>query len=98
MRSTRVSLSLHPALRDRFGLAQTFEQRGAQQKFAGEFRILGGAAKLIVVTLAHRRIALGQEPLVADGLRLRMRYRNMAALPLIAVEHAFIRFAACDRD
>src|SRR5690348_16994982 len=93
--------SIGPSMRrlsDRFGFAQAFEQRGAQQKLAGELRVLRGAPQLVVITLTHCRIALGQQPLVTDGLRLRVCQCDMTALALVAVEDVVIRLAARDRD
>ena len=49
-----------------------------------------------MVALADRRIALLQQPLVADGLRLGVLDRDMPALPLVAVELRRVGFAAQD--
>ncbi len=49
--------------------------------------------KLVVVLAAHRGVLLGQQPLVADGLRLGVLHRHVPALALVAVEHVVVGFA-----
>src|SRR5436853_5777847 len=66
--------------RDRFRLAQAFDQRRAQEKGAREFWVLRSAAQLVVVLLAHGRVLLREHALVADGLGLGVLQRDMAAL------------------
>src|SRR5262245_41427219 len=65
------------ALGNLLGLPQALDQGAAQQEFARQLRVLGGAAQLIVVAPAHGWVALLQEPLVADGLRLRVLDRHV---------------------
>ncbi len=81
-------------LRNRLRLAQTLDQRRAQQERTRLHRILGGAAQFVLITLAHRRVGLGEQALVADGLRLRVLDRDVAALALVAVEHILAGLAA----
>ena len=49
-----------------------------------------------MIALAHGGVALGEQPLVADGLRLGVLHRDVPALPLVAVELGFVGFAAQD--
>ena len=58
--------------------------------------IFGLPAQLVVVALAHRRVALLQQPLVADGLRLGVLDRHVPPLPFVAVELVVIRLAVQD--
>src|SRR5580692_12253404 len=83
---------------NRVGFAQALEQRRAQQILARQYRIVSGPAQFIVVALPYRRILLGQKFFVAHGLRLRVRDGDMAALALVAIEHAIVGFAAGDGD
>src|SRR6185436_18242461 len=85
-RKTTTRLIGPPPSCDLLGLAQAFEQCGAQQELARQRGIVGLAPQLVVVALPHRRIALLQQPLVADGLRLRVRNGDMPPLPLIAIK------------
>ena len=89
-----IALRSHHA--NLLGLAQAFEQRRPQQELARQRRIFGLAPQLVVVAPAHRRIALLQQPLVADGLRLGVLDRDMPALPFVAVELRFVGFAVQD--
>src|SRR5580693_10684932 len=84
--------------RNRVGFAQALEQRRAQQILARQRRIVRGPAQVVVIALPYRRILLSQKSFVAHGLRLRMRDGDVAALALVAVEHAVIGFAARDGD
>src|SRR5579862_842492 len=77
---------------------QALEQRRAQQKLARQLPVIRRPPQLIVIALPHRRIPFGQESLVADGLRLRMRDGHVAALPLVAVEHRIVHFLTLDGD
>src|SRR5262249_46514248 len=83
---------------DGLRLAQAFDQRRAQQEGARELRILGGAAQLVVIARPHGGILLGQQLLVADGLRLRVLQRDVAALARVAVELILGEVAAQDAD
>src|SRR5580700_2484844 len=84
--------------RNRVGFPQALEQRRAQQILARQFWIFRGPAQVVVVALPDRRILLGQKSLVAHGLRLRMRNSDMAALALVAIEHAVVGFLARNGD
>src|SRR5215467_15559334 len=74
------------------GFAQALDQGAAQQEGACELGVFRGAAQLVVVALAHRGVLLRQQPLVADGLRLRVLQSDVTALALIAVEHLLADF------
>src|SRR5262245_22630778 len=82
--------------RDALGLALALDQRAAQQEGARQLGIFRRAAQLVVVFLAHRRILLRQQALVANSLRLRVLHGDVAALALVAVEHVVAGFAAQD--
>src|SRR6266852_5553993 len=84
--------------RNPFRLTQTFDERRPQQECPRPHRILGGAAQLVLIAFTHRGVLLGQQPLVADGLRLGMLNSNVAALPFVAVENFLALFAAQDLD
>src|ERR1043166_3574886 len=91
IRSTRTRrIAPSPILQNPLRLAQAVEQRGAQQELARQRRVFGLAAQLVVIAPAHRGIALFKEPLVADGLRLGVLDRHVAALPLVPVEFFLI--------
>src|SRR5216683_3271035 len=78
------------------GFAQALDQGAAQQEGACELGIFRGPAQLVVVAPAYRGILLRQQPLVADGLRLRVLQRDVLALPLIAVEQLLADFPPQD--
>src|SRR6516162_6302957 len=82
----KMPRNLVAASLDLLGFAQALDERGAQQKGAREFRVFCGAAQFVVVLLVHCRILLGEQALVANGLRLGVLERDVAALALIAVE------------
>jgi len=42
-------------------------------------RVLGGAAQLVLIAFAHRGGLLGEQVLVADGLRLGVAWRRGGA-------------------
>ena len=69
-----------PGLRNCFRLFQALQQRRAQQELARQFGIFRRAPQFVVVALAHGRIALLQQPLVPDRLRLRMLDGDLTAL------------------
>src|SRR5215471_16037919 len=71
---------------DLFGLAQAFDQGGAQQERTRELWVLRCAAQLIVVLLPHGRVLFCQEPLVTDCLGLGVLQRDVAALPFVAIK------------
>src|SRR5207248_3315537 len=79
---------------DLLRLAQAFDQGAAQEKGAGALGILGGAPQFVVIALAHGGIVFRQQPLVVDGLRLRVGKRDVTTLALVAVELALLRLAA----
>src|SRR5262245_16684950 len=83
---------------DLLGFAQALDQGAAQQKGARTRGILRRAAQLVVVLLAHGRVLLSQEALVADGLRLRVLQGDVTALALVAVEQVLLSFPAQDLD
>src|SRR5215831_20270469 len=78
------------------GFAQAFDQGAAQQEGACELGIFRGSAQLVVIALAYRGVLLRQQPLVADGLRLRVLQRDVSALTLVAVEHLLADFPPQD--
>src|SRR5713226_864371 len=69
--------------RNLLGLAQALDQRRPQQERARELRVLRRTAQLVVILPAHRRVLFGQQPLVADGLRLRVLHGDVTALALV---------------
>src|ERR1700722_488274 len=85
------------SLRDRLRLAQTLDQRRAQQERPRSHRVVRGATQLVLILLTHLRIGLGEQALVADGLGLRVLDRDVAALALVAVEHVLVGLAAQNR-
>ena len=78
------------------GLAHAVDERGAQQIGPGEIRVGRGAAELVMIAPAHGRVALLEKTAVADGLRLGVLHRDVAALALVAVELLLARIAAQD--
>ena len=98
-RQTQNAIATHGRLSviiDLLGFAQAFDQRRAQQELARQRRVFGRAPQLVVVALAHGGVALLEQPLVADGLRLGVLHGDVAALALVAVELGFVDFAAQD--
>src|SRR5499433_3841391 len=78
------------------GFAQALDQGAAQQERARKLGVFRGPAQLIVVALADRGVLLRQQPLVADGLRLRVLQGDVPALALVAVEHLLPDFPPQD--
>src|SRR5262252_9612861 len=78
------------------GFAQALDQGAAQQEGARKLGIFRGPPQLVVIALAYRGVLLRQQPLVADGLRLRVLQRDVTALALIAVEHLLADFPPQD--
>src|SRR5215468_6372238 len=78
------------------GFAQALDQGAAQQEGARKLGIFRGPPQLVVIALAYRGVLLRQQPLVADGLRLRVLQRDVSALTLVAVEHLLADFPPQD--
>src|SRR5262245_66337888 len=78
------------------GFAQALDQGAAQQERARELGVFRGSAQFLVVALADRGGLLRQQPLVADGLRLRVLQGDVPALALVAVEHLLPDFPPQD--
>src|SRR5439155_11017068 len=82
--------------RDALRLAQALDKRRAQQESPCQLGVFRRAAQLVVVLSAHGRVLLGQQPLVANGLRLRVLHGDVAALALVAVKQVVARFSTQD--
>src|SRR3954465_1848063 len=95
-RTSAVRIITPPPSGNLLGFAQAVEQRGSQQELAGKSRVVGLAPQLMVVALAHRGVALLQQSLVADGLRLGVFHRHVPPLPFVSVEFFIIGFVMQD--
>src|SRR5262249_15932173 len=97
---TTTTSRITPAYRlpDPFRLTQAFDELSPQQVRPRPRRVLGGAAQLVVAAFAYRRVLLGEEALVADGLGLGVLDGHVATLAFVAVENFLSPLAAQNFD
>src|SRR5262245_10684611 len=76
------------------GMFQALEQRGAPHVLPRGLRILRRAPELVELLRPHRAVALLEQTLVGDGLRLDVLGRGVPALPVVEIERLLAGLAA----